>query len=72
MERDFVLYLEDMLQSIEKIGQYLTGIDFDTFIQNSMITDAVIRNFKIIGEAANCIPENIKDKYPDVPWSKMY
>ena len=30
--------------------------------------DAVIRNFEIIGEAANRLPEEIKDQFTTVDW----
>ncbi|MEM2972194.1 MAG: HepT-like ribonuclease domain-containing protein [Candidatus Bathyarchaeia archaeon] len=33
--------------------------------------DATIRNFEIIGEAVKRIPENIKEKYPNVEWKKI-
>lgn len=32
----------------------------------------MIRNFEVIGEAAKNIPEEIKRKYPEVPWEEMY
>lgn len=71
-KREFLFYLEDMVSSMEKIAKYLQGIEFNDFAQNDMIIDAVIRNFEIIGEAANNIPNEIQEKYPDIPWSKMY
>ncbi len=37
-----------------------------------MVVDAVIRNFEIIGEATRNIPEWVIDKYPEIPWKKMY
>ncbi len=37
-----------------------------------MIVDAVSRNSEIIGEAARKIPSEIQNKYPSVPWTKMY
>jgi len=37
-----------------------------------MVVDAVVRNFEIIGEASNNLPDEIKDKYPEIPWRKMY
>ena len=37
-----------------------------------MVVDAVVRNFEIIGEAAKNIPDQIKEKYPEIPWKKMY
>ncbi len=37
-----------------------------------MVVDAVIRNFEIIGKVSKNIPSEIKDKYPEIPWKKMY
>ena len=71
-DRRFDLYLDDMLLSIQHIEEYIKDIDYPAFKKNYMIVDAVIRNFEIIGEAANNIPQHIKDKYPDLPWKKMY
>ena len=36
-----------------------------------MTIDAVVRNLEIIGEAANNIPEETTDKYPEIPWREM-
>ena len=70
-ERDHRLFLQDILDSIEKIETYTKDIDFKGFRNNPMIIDAVIRNLEIIGEAASKIPGKIIKKYPAVPWSKM-
>ena len=71
-ERRFELYLEDMMTSIDRIGQYTVNCDFNSFCNSTLIVDAVVRNFEIIGEAAKNIPEEIKRKYNEVPWKKMY
>ena len=42
------------------------------FVKDYKTVDAVIRNFEIIGEAAKRVDENIKDKYPNIPWKEMY
>ena len=72
IKREFVLYLEDMLQSMERIEEYLGDIDFKKFKQAHMVVDAIIRNFEIIGEASKNIPVVVQDKYPEIPWKKMY
>lgn len=66
------MYLEDMLSSINRIEEYLEGIELTGFEDNQMLIDAVVRNFEIIGEASKNIPEEVKDNYPEVPWKKMY
>lgn len=71
MKRDYRLYIDDLLEAIEKIEKYVEGISFDEFARDAKSVDAVIRNFEIIGEATKHIPEEIRVKYPDVPWREM-
>jgi len=50
-KRDFIVFLEDIKNSIEKIEKYTTNLSFEDFCKNEMLIDAIIRNFVIIGEA---------------------
>ena len=36
-----------------------------------MLQDAVVRNLEIIGEAAKNIPEELRSRYPDIPWKRV-
>jgi len=72
IKREFILYLEDMLLSMDRIEEYLGSLDFEKFKRNYLVVDAIIRNFEIIGEASKSIPTNIQQKYPEIPWKKMY
>ena len=67
-KRDANLLLSDILDAVEKIKKYTLGLTYDTFIADSKTLDAVIRNFEIIGEAANRLPDEFKDKYELVYW----
>jgi len=71
-KREFLLYLEDMLLSMDRIDEYIKGLNFIEFKKSYMVVDAVIRNFEIIGEASKKIPVDIQQKYPEIPWKKMY
>lgn len=70
--REYILYLEDMLQSMKRIEEYLDELDFKEFKRNYMVVDATIRNFEVIGEASKNIPSEIQARYPEIPWKKMY
>lgn len=72
VKREFILYLEDMLESMDRIEEYLGDCDFKRFKQTRMVVDAIIRNLEIIGEASKNIPTEIQAKYPEIPWRKMY
>ena len=36
-----------------------------------MVQDAVIRKIEIIGEASKRVSEELKNRFPDLPWDKM-
>ena len=69
--RDPYLYIEDILTSIKKIKRYTAGMSFGDFIRNEKTIDAVLRNLEIIGEAAKNVPEEIRQKYPQIPWKEI-
>ncbi len=60
-----------MLDCIQKIQGYTTGIDQDKFLNNSLIQDAVIRNLEIIGEATKQLNQDFRLKYPQIEWKKI-
>ncbi|MBK8806440.1 MAG: DUF86 domain-containing protein [Bacteroidales bacterium] len=70
-KRDLFLLLEDMLESAQKIKRYTNGMDFDSFLKDDKTIDAVVRNFEIIGEAANRIDPDFKLKNPDFEWNHL-
>ncbi|AGK61383.1 hypothetical protein Asulf_01392 [Archaeoglobus sulfaticallidus PM70-1] len=51
------LFVQDMLEAIEKIERYTSSIeDLEDFMREDMVVDAVLRNLEIIGEAAKKHP----------------
>lgn len=66
-----ILLIEDILESGKKILSFTSNISFDEFVNDSKTVDAVIRNFEIIGEAANRLPEEFKDKYHEIDWHRI-
>ncbi len=69
--RDYKLYLTDILSAIESIEVFVEGMDFEEFEDDDKTSSAVVRKFEIIGEATKHIPEEIRQKYPQVPWKEM-
>jgi uncharacterized protein with HEPN domain len=65
------LLLEDILESAHKILSYTEGLSLEQFLADGKTIDAVIRNFEIIGEAANRLTETIKDRFPSIDWHRI-
>ena len=69
--RNPMLLIVDMIDSGQKIMAYTHAMSYDDFILDSKTVDAVIRNFEIIGEAANRLPEGFKEQYPEIEWHRI-
>lgn len=70
--RNHLMYLEDIQTSMNRIQEYIFGLTFEQFKDDYKTIDAVVRNFEIIGEATKNLPKEVKERYPDTPWSSMY
>ena len=70
-KRENELLVQDLIDSFTNILDYTKGVSFDDFVENRMMKDAVIRNFKIIGEAANLLTEEFKSDNPQVEWRRL-
>jgi len=68
MSRDYKLYLDDIIDSSHQVLEYTAGYTYDSFVSDRKTYDAVLRNLSIIGEAVRSIPQEVKDRYPEVEW----
>ena len=44
---------------------------FEDFRENALVQDALIRNLMVIGEAVKNIPDELREKYPEIPWRDL-
>lgn len=65
------LLLEDIIESIEKIQRYISGHSKEAFQNDEKTIDAVVRNFEIIGEAANRLSKKVHQNNPQVQWRRI-
>src|SRR3989344_3442215 len=68
--KDDLHYVGHIHDCIERIEQYITKGRED-FFGNTLVQDAVMRNFGIIGEAAKKMSEERKCSHPEIPWKKI-
>lgn len=71
IKRDYQDYIQDILDSINDIKDFIDEMSFKEFMKDKKTINAVVRSIEIIGEAAKKIPDSLRDKYPGIPWKKM-
>src|SRR5689334_6623109 len=65
------LLVDDIIESGARILEYTHSLSFEQFVGDNKTVDAVIRNFEIIGEAANRLPEEFKERYSEMDWYRI-
>lgn len=63
--------IQHMIDAAEEALSFTDEISEKDFSQNRMLILSVIKEIEIIGEAASKISEEIKLKYPEVPWKDI-
>jgi len=71
MSREPNLLIEDILESGAVIQEYTKNLDTASFAADTLVMDAVIRRFEIIGEAVKGLPEEWKLRESSVPWKEV-
>lgn len=66
MQRGPRVFLEDILAAAIKVEKYTKGLSFDEFVDNDLVSDAVIKNILVIGEATKNIPDVIRNVNPEI------
>jgi uncharacterized protein with HEPN domain len=71
MKKDDTVYLDHISICIEKINRYTGEADYESFLKNEILQDAIIRLMGIIGEASTKISNDLKLKYNNVSWADI-
>src|SRR5260370_40940715 len=62
------LYRTDLIEGADHIAEFIAGTDFEMFQKSEMLRSAVVQKLSIIGEAAARVSEEVRARYPQVPW----
>ena len=69
-KRNPLLFLTDIHEAIERIESY-TQSGKQEFLDNTAFQDATLFRLQTIGEAVNQLPQELKDRYPQIRWQDI-
>jgi uncharacterized protein with HEPN domain len=70
-DRAWKLRIEDILDAINEIHQFTSGMTYETFCADRKTINAVLYSVAVIGEGARHVPQEIRASYPEIPWKEM-
>ena len=67
-ERDLTVYLGHVVMAMDAIAEYVSDMSETEFYEDHKTQDAVIRNLEIVGEAIKHVPDECRERYPQIDW----
>jgi len=71
MPRTAALAIADIIEAIDGISAALRGRTFEEFRSDWLLRHGVQRGIEIISEASRHLPEDLKSRRPEIPWSEV-
>jgi uncharacterized protein with HEPN domain len=71
MSRVYRLYLQDIVDAAHFIERLVQGQSYEEFTADEVRLSAVLHKLTLIGEAIKHVPDEIRDRYPSIPWREI-
>ena len=65
------LYLADLIDNTRAVRRYLSGVTRERWDSDDVLRDAVLYRVLLLGEIASALPEDLRNRYPDVAWRQI-
>lgn len=69
--RDVARVLGTISYNIALARRFVSGLAYDAFAEDQRTQYAVTRCLEIVSEASRRLPDDLKAKYPEVPWDRI-
>ena len=66
------IIVEKIIKYLGKILDYTENVEYESFVENSILVEACVFNLSQIGELANKIDEDFETQYNQIPWRVLY
>ena len=63
--------IDDIQEAIKRIEAYTKAMNYEQFLHDTKVQDAVVRNLEIIGEAVKNLSPDFKKSRKDLDWKSI-
>jgi uncharacterized protein with HEPN domain len=60
------LYVADLVDNARTVREYVDGVTREHWDSDRVLRDTVLYRLLLLGEIASALPDDFRDKYPDV------
>ena len=71
VNRKVIVRLRDILAAIDGALDVIDGVDFASYRESFITRKAMERCVEIVSEASRQIPDEMKARFPEVPWPEI-
>ncbi len=65
------LYIADLVDNVRAVREYLHEVTRERWHADRVLRDAVPYRMLLLGEIASALPDDLRDRYPDVAWRQV-
>ncbi|MGH3194115.1 MAG: HepT-like ribonuclease domain-containing protein [Streptosporangiaceae bacterium] len=65
------LYVADLVDNARAVREYLDEVTRERWDADRVLRDAVLYRMLLLGEIASALPDDLRDRYPDVAWRQI-
>jgi uncharacterized protein with HEPN domain len=69
--KDDQSFLHHIRDALREVRDFVEGTDYEGFLEDRMMQNAVVRSFEVVGEAARRVSPEFCEAHADVPWRLM-
>ena len=69
--RIYLHYLNDIYKYASKAIEFVQDVSAEDFLEDDKTVFAVIRALEVVGEATKSVSDDVRNKYPEIPWRNL-
>jgi len=68
MKKSDLIYLDHVLESLQKVVKYLNNVSYESYLADEEKQDAIIRKIEVAGEATKRLSAELREAQDHIPW----